>query len=73
MHSIEIECDECGMSFPEDCLVVDGSSTLCKWCHRKHIKKRAEDESRLAYEEIAKFIHRAREMFPDDEGEDEEE
>ena len=73
MHSIEIECDECRMSFPEDCLVVDGSSTLCKWCYRKHVKKRAEDESKLTYEGIARFIHRMREMSSDDgdDGEDE--
>ena len=67
MHSIEIECDECGISFPEDCLVIEGSSTLCKWCYDKHTKKRAEDEQKLTYDGIARFIHRVREMFSDDE------
>lgn len=67
MHSLEVECDECGMSFPEDCLVIDGNSTLCKWCHGKYVKKRAEDENKLTYEGIASFIHKVREMFSNDE------
>lgn len=72
MHAIEIECDECGMSFPEDCLVMEGSSTLCKWCYDSHRRKQLEDEDKLTYEGIARFMHRMREAFPEDDDDDDE-
>jgi len=61
-----IECDRCKQSFSEEDLDFCGSTTLCRWCKMELDKKKFENEDKLTYENIARYIDIVRSLADDE-------